>query len=121
MDRRMTQRLNLHLPAKYTLRRLGAGSFSGSIVNISRSGLLVEQTEDTQPVALNDEIHVEIDLPVMHRSPQRCLACAGRVIRLELSDSKPRIAIAIETMQFRDVIGAPTIMVDEQAISEFLM
>jgi hypothetical protein len=38
-----------------------------------------------------------------------------------LSDSKPRIAIAIETMQFRDVIGARTIVVDEQAISEFLM
>ena len=102
----MNPRLSLQLPVKYAVTRLGPQLFGGMTLNISRSGILVECLENAPHLQVGDEIQVQIELPVVQQLPARCIACDGRVVRLDNVNTRPRIALIIRTMQFQDAVLA---------------
>jgi hypothetical protein len=71
-------------------------------VNSSRSGVLIESSANCPHVEIGDTIQVHIELPVIEFLPPRCIACGGQVVRLELIDTRTRIAVRFEKMQFQD-------------------
>jgi hypothetical protein len=98
----MSPRLNLQLPVRFSVTRLGQDLFTALTVNISRSGVLVESAGVCPGLELGDVIQLQIDLPVVQLLPARCIACDGRVVRLEVADTRIRVALSITTMQFQD-------------------
>jgi hypothetical protein len=81
-----------------------SGRHAGITGNISRNGLLVElpgvSTADSLP-AVGEPIEAELDLPLHHSVPRKCLRCCGTVRRILASpDCPPQIAIQVHLMDF---------------------
>ena len=102
MDRRNNPRLELHLLAHFYVQSAGDRLFGGMTVNISRSGVLIESFEQDCPVKSGDLAYVEIPLPAVQTLQQRCMVCSGTVVRVECNQTRRRIAVSIDTMQFQD-------------------
>lgn len=113
MDRRTSPRQQIRLAAKYSVPRLGIKLFPAKTIDMSRSGVLIEYSEETGAVngsgylsgctvVIGDFIQVQIDLPKLQNFTPRCISCTGEVIRVDKASGQLLIAVGIRTMQFRD-------------------
>ena len=76
-------------------------AFAGTVVNISRSGILMELDSAQIPEVLrpHDDVHVVVDLPRHPSFSPRCLECTATVVRIFAA--KAQTAVAVEIGQIR--------------------
>jgi len=96
IDRRRGQRFPLQLSCRLYRHSMEA-ALEGTVVNISRSGILVAL--DSAPIlgALrpDQEARVVVDLPRHPMFSPRCLECAVTVVRVVLLKARAQVAVEI--------------------------
>jgi hypothetical protein len=106
INRRETPRIDVKLKCHVSSPRVWANGFVGVTENISRSGLLLlwngRQAGSRLP-RVGDLITIDIELPVHHDFPTKCIHCQGTVVRVSVTDNEaPRVALSVNYMKFRD-------------------
>jgi hypothetical protein len=101
MEHRSSPRFEVSIPC--TLDGVITGQFSGTIENISRSGLFLHLLGSNcrlLPV-VGEVLTVDISLPANQVYGQKVLRCSGTVVRVSNSRrSTPSVAISVDQMQF---------------------
>ena len=110
MDRRKNQRLNVQLPARYSIPRLRVKGLMARTVNMSRSGLLIECLDYVDGIAYGDAVEIEIDLPAVHTLNARYIHSVGHMVRIDRDGAMKRIALALAAMEFRDAAAVAGMM-----------
>ena len=90
---RFALRLSCHL---YPLSKEKA-AFEGTIVNISRSGILValESAEISAILRPDEAARVVVDLPRHRLFSPRCFECSARVLRVVVLETQTQVAVEI--------------------------
>jgi hypothetical protein len=105
MERRASPRVVVTIPCR--VEGVITGPFSGTIENISRSGLLVRLVGNSESRLLpvvGEVVTVYISLPINKVYGQKYLRCSGTVVRVSNSKrSVPTLAISVDQMQFERV------------------
>jgi hypothetical protein len=106
INRRETPRIDVKLKCHVSSPRVWSNGFVGVTENISRSGLLLlwngKQVGSRLP-RVGDLISMDIELPVHHDFPTKCIHCQGTVVRVSASENEaPRVALSVNYMKFRD-------------------
>jgi PilZ domain len=109
INRRETPRIDVKLSCHVSSPRVWSNGFVGVTENISRSGLLLlwngEQAGSRLP-RVGDLITMDIELPVHHDFPTKCIHCQGTVVRVSISDKQvPKVALNVNYMKFKDYGG----------------
>jgi len=106
INRRETPRIDVKLKCHVSSPRVWSNGFVGVTENISRSGLLLLwnglQNGSRLP-RVGDLITMDIELPVHHDFPTKCIHCQGTVVRVSVTENQaPRVALSVNYMKFRD-------------------
>ena len=106
INRRETPRIDVKLKCHVTSPRVWSNGFIGVTENISRGGLLLlwngSESESRLP-RVGDLITMDIELPVHHDFPTKCIHCQGTVVRVSSTENEtPRVALSVNYMKFRD-------------------
>jgi hypothetical protein len=106
INRRETPRIDVKLKCHVSSPRVWSNGFVGVTENISRTGLLLiwngKQVGSRLP-RVGDLISMDIELPVHHDFPTKCIHCQGTVVRVSVTgDEEPRVALSVNYMKFRD-------------------
>ena len=106
INRRETPRIDVRLKCRVSSPRVWSEGFVGVTENISRSGLLLlwngKECGSRLP-RVGDLITMDIELPVHHDFPTKCIHCQGTVVRVSMSENEaPRVALSVNYMKFRD-------------------
>jgi hypothetical protein len=109
INRRETPRIDVRLKCRVSSPRVWSNGFVGVTENISRSGLLVlwngKQSGSRLP-RVGDLITMDIELPVHHDFPTKCIHCQGTVVRVSVTENEaPLVALSVNYMKFRDYGG----------------
>jgi hypothetical protein len=78
--------------------------FAGTVINISRSGILVGlvSAQISGLLRLDDVVRVVVDLPRHPLFSPRCLECTATVVRIVAAKAQTQVAFAVGQMQVRD-------------------
>jgi len=78
--------------------------FAGTVVNISRSGILVglDSAEISRVLGPDDAARVVVDLPRHPLFSPRCLECTATVVRIVAAKAQTQVAFEIGQMQVKD-------------------
>ena len=105
INRRETPRIDVKLNCRVSSPRVWSNGFVGVTENISRSGLLLlwnEKEHDGRLPRVGDLITMDIELPVHHDFPTKCIHCQGTVVRVSAMESQTRVALSVNYMKFRE-------------------
>ena len=119
INRRETPRIDVKLKCHVSSPRAWSNGFVGVTENISRSGLLLlwdsRQVGSRLP-RVGDLISMDIELPVHHDFPTKCIHCQGAVVRVSVTENEePRVALSVNYMKFRDYGGRVAKVLDVEA------
>ena len=103
-ERRRGRRFTLPLNCRVRPFLPGSTDFAGTVINISRSGILVgfDSAEISGVLKPHDLVRIEIDLPRHPLFSPRCLECSATFIRSRVSKTQTQIAFEIGQMQVKD-------------------
>src|ERR1041385_4002607 len=94
INRRETPRIDVKLKCHVSSPRVWSNGFVGVTENISRSGLLLlwngKQNGSRLP-RVGDLITMDIELPVHHDFPTKCIHCQGTVVRVSGRSEERRV------------------------------
>jgi len=78
--------------------------FAGTIINISRSGILVglDSAQISRVLRFDAVVRVEVDLPRNPSFPPRCMECAATVVRVVAGEAETQVAFEIGRMRVKD-------------------
>ncbi len=109
MEQRHGQRFNLRLTCRVCRASPGEEALAGKVVNISRSGILLEFDSASVPahMEVSDPVCVVIDLPRHTTFSPRCLECAATVVRLAAAPLRTQIAVSVGKMRVREKEATP--------------
>jgi len=84
IERRHGRRFNLRLSCRLCPVSMEKVEFAGTVVNISRSGILMalDSTEITRVLRPDEAVRVVVDLPRHPLYSPRCLECTATVVRI---------------------------------------
>jgi len=106
INRRETPRIDVRLNCRVSSPRVWSNGFVGVTQNISRSGLLVlwnGKESGSRLPRVGDLITMDIELPVHHDFPTKCIHCQGTVVRVSVTENEaPLVALNVNYMKFRD-------------------
>jgi hypothetical protein len=119
INRRETPRIDVKLNCHVSSPRVWSNGFVGVTENISRSGLLLlwngKQSGSRLP-RVGDLITMDIELPVHHDFPTKCIHCQGTVVRVSVAEKQAaRVALNVNYMKFKDYGGCGTNLQDIEA------
>ena len=120
INRRETPRIDVKLKCHVTSPRVWSNGFVGVTENISRSGLLLlwngKQSGNSRLPRVGDLITMDIELPVHHDFPTKCIHCQGTVVRVSVTENQaPHVALSVNYMKFRDYGGPAAAVQDIEA------
>ena len=100
-ERRRGRRFNLALSCRVCPVSTENVEIAGTVINISRSGILVgiDSAEISTLVEPDAIVRVVIDLPRHPLYSPRCLECITRVVRIVTAKAQTQVAFEIEQIQ----------------------
>jgi len=120
INRRETPRIDVKLNCHVSSPRVWSDGFVGVTENISRSGLSLlwngKPSGNSRLPRVGDLITMDIELPVHHDFPTKCIHCQGTVVRVSVTENQaPRVALSVNYMKFRDYGGPVAAVQDIEA------
>jgi hypothetical protein len=78
--------------------------FAGTIINISRCGILVglDSAQISRVLRPDAVVRVEVDLPRNPSFPARCMECAATVVRVVAAEAETQVAFEVGRMRVKD-------------------
>jgi hypothetical protein len=78
--------------------------FAGSVINISRSGILMalDSAETLGVLKPDAEVRVVVDLPRHPLFSPRCLECTATVVRMAVAKTQTQVAVEIGQIRVTD-------------------
>jgi len=103
-ERRSGRRFSLQLSCRVCPLSQRSAELAGSVINISRSGMLVGLDSPRVPWILRPEavVRVVLDLPRNPMYSPRCWECTARVVRIVPAGAQTQVAFRIGHMQAKD-------------------
>ena len=100
IERRHAPRFRLRLSCRLCLISLEKEEFAGTLINISRSGILVTLASAglSRLPRPDEQVRLTVDLPRHPLFSPRCLECAARVVRVVAAQDKTHVAVEIGRM-----------------------
>ena len=104
VERRHGRRFGMWLSCRLCPVSREKVEFVGTVIDISRSGVLVslDSAEVSRALGLDDVVRVLIELPQPASSALRCLECTAKVVRIIAAKPQTQVACAIWRMQVTD-------------------
>jgi hypothetical protein len=104
IDRRRGRRFSLRLNCHVCPASTEKVEFAGTVINISRSGILVrlDSAQISGVVKLDDVVRVVVDLPRHPLFSPRGLECTATVVRIVAAKAEAQVAFEIGRMQVKD-------------------
>ncbi len=101
---RSTRHFSLRLSCRVCPVSTEQAELAGTVVNISRTEILVALDSEQIPYVLrpDDVVRVEVDLPRHPLFPQKCLECIVRVVRIVVAKAQIKVASQIWQMRVKD-------------------
>ena len=103
-ERRREFRFSLRLSCRVCLAPTERVEFAGTVINISRSGVLVglDSAQISGVLRPDGTVRLVIDLPRHPSFSPRCLECIATVVRIVAAKAQTQVAFEIEQMQVKD-------------------
>ena len=104
VERRNGRRFSMWLSCRLRLVSTENVEFVGTVIDISRSGVLetFDSAEVSRVLGLDDVVLVLIELPQHGLSTLRCLECSAKVVRIVAAKPQTQVACEIRRMQVTD-------------------
>jgi len=104
VERRRGRRFALRLSCRLSPVSMKKADFAGTVINISRSGILMalDSAEIPTVVRPDDVVRVVIDLPRHPSFSPRCLECIATVVRLVVVQTQTQVAVQIGRTRVTD-------------------
>jgi len=101
VERRHGRRFSMWLSCRLRLVSMENVEFVGTVIDISRSGVLVtfDSVEVSRVLGLDDVVLVLIELPQHALSTLQCLECSAKVVRIIAAKPQTQVACEIWRMQ----------------------
>jgi hypothetical protein len=101
VERRHGRRFSMWLSCRLRLVSTENVEFVGTVIDISRSGVLVtfDSVEVSRVLGLDDVVLVRIELPQHSLSTLQCLECSAKVVRIIAAKPQTQVACEIWQMQ----------------------
>ena len=83
---------------------MAMAEFAGSVINISRSGILMalDSAETLGVLKPDAEVRVVVDLPRHPLFSPRCLECTATVVRMAVARTQTQVAVEIGQIRVTD-------------------
>ena len=103
-ERRRGGRFSLRLSCRVCPLSTERVEFAGTVMNISRSGILVglDSEQIARVLRPGDVLRVVVDLPRHPLFSPRCLECTATVVRIVAAKAQTLVAFEIGQMQVKD-------------------
>jgi len=103
-DRRRGRRFNLRLSCRVCPVSTENVAFAGTVINISRSGILVglDSAQISTVLAPHDVVRVVVDLPRHPLFSPRWLECIATVVRIVPAQAQTQVAVEIGQIRVTD-------------------
>jgi hypothetical protein len=104
VERRRGRRFSLRLGCRVCPASTEKVEFAGTVVNISRSGILMgfDSAEVSRVLRPDDVVRVVMDLPRHPLFSPRSLECTARVVRIVVAKTQTQLAVEIGQMRVTD-------------------
>jgi len=104
IERRRGRRFSLRLSCRACPVSTERVEFAGTVINISRSGILVglDSAQISRVLRPDDVVRVVVDLPRHPLFSPRCLECTAKVVRMVAAEAQTRVAFEIGQMRIKD-------------------
>lgn len=104
LERRRGRRFPLPLSCRLYPVTLEKAEFAGTVINISRSGILMALDSPGASGVLRAEeaVRVVVDLPRHPLFAPRCLDCLARVVRIVVPLTQTQVAVEIKRIRVSD-------------------
>ena len=104
VDRRRGRRFSLRLSCRVCPLSTERVEFAGTVMNISRSGILVglDSAQIARVLRPDDVVRVVVDLPRHPLFSPRCLDCTATVVRIVAAEAQTQVAFEFGRMQVKD-------------------
>ena len=104
VERRRGRRFSLPLVCRVCPDSTQEVEFTGTVINISRSGVLVglDSAHASGVLTPAGAVRVAIDLPRHPLYSARCMECAATVVRVVASKDQTQVAFEIGQMRIKD-------------------
>ena len=104
IERRRGRRFSLRLNCRVRPVSMEKVEFAATVVNISRSGILValDSAEVSRVLRPDETVRVVVDLPRHPLFSPRCLQCAATVVRIVAAKAQTQVAFEIGQMQVKN-------------------
>ena len=104
IDWRRGRRFSVRLSCRVCPASTGRVEFAGTVINISRSGILVrlDSAQISGVLRFDDVVRVVVDLPRHPLFSPRCLECSATVVRIVAAKAQTQVAFEIGQMQVKD-------------------
>jgi hypothetical protein len=102
-ERRRERRFSLELSCRVCLASTERVEFAGTVINISRSGVLVgvDSAQISGLLRPDGAVRVVIDLPRHPSFSPRCLECIATVVRIVAAKAQTQVAFEVGQMQVK--------------------
>jgi len=104
LERRRGNRFCLRLRCRLRPVSTRELALAGTVIDISRSGILVEldSAQFHGRLSPHDGVRVIVELPRNPAFSPRCLECAATVVRIVAAGARTRVAVEIRTIRVTD-------------------
>jgi len=104
IERQRGRRFSLRLSCRVCPVSTERVEFAGTVINISRSGILVrlDSGQISRVLRPDDAVRVVVDLPRHPLFSPRCLECAATVVRIVDGKAQTQVAFEIGQMRVKD-------------------
>ena len=103
-ERRRGRRFPLRLNCRLRPVSMEKAEFAGTVINISRSGILMalDSAEILRVLRPDAVVRVVVDLPRHPLFSQRCLECTATVVRIVAAEAQTQVAFEFGRMQLKE-------------------
>jgi len=104
VERRRRRRFSLRLSCRVCPVSTESVEFAGAVINISRSGILVEldSAQISRVLRSDGVVIVVVDLPRHPLFSPRCLECTATIVRIVAAKDQAQVAFEIGQMLVKD-------------------
>jgi len=104
IERRRGRRFPLRLNCRLCPVLMEKAVFAGTVINISRSGILMalDSAEISRVLRPDAVVRVVVDLPRHPLFSPRCLECTARVVRIVVAKAQTQVAVEIGQIRVTD-------------------
>ena len=104
LEHRRGRRFGLRLSCRVCPVSTERVEFTGTVINISRSGILVglDAAQISKVLRPDDVVRVVVDLPRHPLFSPRCLECTATVVRIVAAEAQTQVAFEFGRMQVKD-------------------